>query len=199
MNKQNQRSTWELVSISICHFFSAAFVCLIQNVYFFDDDDWLQEYIRVAFWLVYLVNDNGNLMFIVVMLNWLIKWKVLDYPGKFDSIWFNPRNKNDNNINFSPKKQTRRVHISEKTLNFLDGEFEIIDGDGASREEVVRLSGIKTYFITKIIKPVSFFFFSFGRFWNWFLFCLFPSISILKEHWMLWFKWIFQTQMIVER
>ncbi|OTF69354.1 hypothetical protein BLA29_012494 [Euroglyphus maynei] len=47
-----------------------------------------------------------------------------------------------------------RVHISEKTLSFLDGEFEVTDGDGASREEVVRLSGIKTYFITKIIKPV---------------------------------------------
>jgi hypothetical protein len=49
----------------------------------------------------------------------------------------------------------RRVHISEKTLNFLHGEFEVIDGDGASREEAIRLAGIKTYFIVRVLKPVS--------------------------------------------
>lgn len=46
-----------------------------------------------------------------------------------------------------------RVHISEKTLSFLDGEFEVGPGDGASREEALRLAAIKTYFITKVLKP----------------------------------------------
>ncbi|RWS28486.1 hypothetical protein B4U80_09437, partial [Leptotrombidium deliense] len=46
-----------------------------------------------------------------------------------------------------------RVHISEKTLSFLNGEFEVSDGDGASREEAIRLSGMKTYFIERVLKP----------------------------------------------
>ena len=45
-----------------------------------------------------------------------------------------------------------RVHISETTLSFLNGEFEVQDGDGATREEAIRLSGIKTYFIVKVLK-----------------------------------------------
>ena len=51
--------------------------------------------------------------------------------------------------------EIRRVHISEKTQNFLKGEFEVTDGDGASREEAIRLAGIKTYFIVRVLKPVS--------------------------------------------
>lgn len=50
----------------------------------------------------------------------------------------------------------RRVHISEDTLSFLNGEFEVTDGDGASREETIRLSGIKTFFIVRVLKPVSY-------------------------------------------
>lgn len=46
------------------------------------------------------------------------------------------------------------MHISEKTLSFLNGEFEVSDGDGASREEAIRLAGIKTYFIEKVLKSV---------------------------------------------
>ncbi|XP_074600100.1 adenylate cyclase type 3-like [Brevipalpus obovatus] len=46
-----------------------------------------------------------------------------------------------------------RVHISERTLSFLNGEFEVIDGDGASREEAIRLANIQTYFIVKVLKP----------------------------------------------
>ncbi|RWS16973.1 hypothetical protein B4U79_05975 [Dinothrombium tinctorium] len=46
-----------------------------------------------------------------------------------------------------------RVHISEKTLSFLNGEFEVSNGDGASREEAIRLSGMKTYLIERVIKP----------------------------------------------
>ena len=51
--------------------------------------------------------------------------------------------------------EIRRVHISEKTKNFLNGEFEVTDGDGASREEAIRLAGMKTYFIVRVLKPVS--------------------------------------------
>ncbi|GFQ86961.1 adenylate cyclase type 3 [Trichonephila clavata] len=46
-----------------------------------------------------------------------------------------------------------RVHISEKTLGFLKGEFEVSPGDGMSREEALRQAGLETYFITKVLKP----------------------------------------------
>lgn len=49
----------------------------------------------------------------------------------------------------------RRVHISEKTMSFLDGEFEVEPAFGEKREEALRLAGIKTYFIVKELKPVS--------------------------------------------
>ena len=45
-----------------------------------------------------------------------------------------------------------KVHISEKTYSYLNGEFEVIDGDGASREEAIRLAGVKTYLVTKVLK-----------------------------------------------
>ena len=46
-----------------------------------------------------------------------------------------------------------RVHISQSTLKYLNGEFEVCDGDGASREEAIRLAGIKTFFIVRVLKP----------------------------------------------
>ncbi|CAL1273969.1 unnamed protein product [Larinioides sclopetarius] len=46
-----------------------------------------------------------------------------------------------------------RVHISENTLGFLNGEFEVVPGDGMSREEALRQAGLETYFITKVLKP----------------------------------------------
>ncbi|KAL0274464.1 UNVERIFIED_CONTAM: hypothetical protein PYX00_006878 [Menopon gallinae] len=46
-----------------------------------------------------------------------------------------------------------RVHISEKTLSFLNGEFEVEPAFGEKREEALRLAGIKTYFIVKVLKP----------------------------------------------
>jgi len=48
-----------------------------------------------------------------------------------------------------------RVHISNATLRFLNGEFEVSDGDGETREEALRLANIKTYFIDRVKKPVS--------------------------------------------
>lgn len=48
-----------------------------------------------------------------------------------------------------------RVHISEKTLGFLKGEFEVEPAYGEKREEALRGAGLKTYFITKVLKPVS--------------------------------------------
>lgn len=50
-----------------------------------------------------------------------------------------------------------RVHISNATLRFLNDEFEVTEGDGASREEALRLANIKTYFIDFVKKPVSIF------------------------------------------
>jgi len=49
----------------------------------------------------------------------------------------------------------RRVHISEKTLSYLNGEFEVEPGLGEKREEALRMAGIKTFFIVKALKPVS--------------------------------------------
>ncbi|CAO1336896.1 unnamed protein product [Diamesa serratosioi] len=47
-----------------------------------------------------------------------------------------------------------RVHISEKTLSFLNGEFEVEPAFGEKREEALRVAGLKTFFITKVIIPV---------------------------------------------
>lgn len=49
----------------------------------------------------------------------------------------------------------RRVHISDATLSFLNGEFEIERGYGEKRDEALRIAGLKTYFIGKVLKPVS--------------------------------------------
>lgn len=49
----------------------------------------------------------------------------------------------------------RRVHISEKTLQCLNGEFEVEPAFGEKREETLRIAGLKTYFIKKVLIPVS--------------------------------------------
>ncbi|XP_044752334.1 adenylate cyclase type 3 [Coccinella septempunctata] len=46
-----------------------------------------------------------------------------------------------------------RVHISATTLSFLNGEFEVEPGYGEKREEALRIAGLKTYFIGKVLKP----------------------------------------------
>lgn len=56
---------------------------------------------------------------------------------------------------FNPLHLFRRVHISEKTLGFLSGEFEVEAALGEKREEALRIAGLKTYFIKKVLKPVS--------------------------------------------
>ena len=47
------------------------------------------------------------------------------------------------------------MHISEKTLSYLNGEFEVEPALGEKREETLRMAGIKTFFIVKALKPVS--------------------------------------------
>ncbi|KAK6623164.1 hypothetical protein RUM43_009016 [Polyplax serrata] len=46
-----------------------------------------------------------------------------------------------------------KVHISEKTLSFLNDEFEVEPAYGEKREETLRMAGMKTYFIVKVLKP----------------------------------------------
>ncbi|XP_022208137.1 adenylate cyclase type 3 isoform X2 [Drosophila obscura] len=48
-----------------------------------------------------------------------------------------------------------RVHISDKTLAFLNGEFEVEPAFGEKREELLRIAGLKTYFITKFASPCA--------------------------------------------
>lgn len=52
-------------------------------------------------------------------------------------------------------RKNSRVHLSEKTLSFLNGEFEVEPAFGEKREEALRIAGLKTYFISKVLKPVS--------------------------------------------
>uniref|UniRef100_A0ABD2WWJ3 Adenylate cyclase type 3 n=1 Tax=Trichogramma kaykai TaxID=54128 RepID=A0ABD2WWJ3_9HYME len=47
-----------------------------------------------------------------------------------------------------------RVHISNVTLGFLKGEFEVEPAYGETREEILQKAGIKTYFIVKALKPL---------------------------------------------
>uniref|UniRef100_A0A8D8TR29 adenylate cyclase n=1 Tax=Cacopsylla melanoneura TaxID=428564 RepID=A0A8D8TR29_9HEMI len=46
-----------------------------------------------------------------------------------------------------------RVHISEKTLCYIDGNFEVEPAFGENREETLRQAGLKTYFIVNTIIP----------------------------------------------
>ncbi|KAL1513483.1 hypothetical protein ABEB36_002889 [Hypothenemus hampei] len=46
-----------------------------------------------------------------------------------------------------------RVHISATTLSFLSGEFEVEPAYGEKRDEALRIAGLKTYFIVKVLKP----------------------------------------------
>uniref|UniRef100_A0A1I8MJ11 Adenylate cyclase type 3 n=1 Tax=Musca domestica TaxID=7370 RepID=A0A1I8MJ11_MUSDO len=48
-----------------------------------------------------------------------------------------------------------RVHISDKTLAYLNGEFEVEPAYGEKREEALRIAGLKTYFIVKVLKPFA--------------------------------------------
>ncbi|XP_065358366.1 adenylate cyclase type 3 [Calliphora vicina] len=48
-----------------------------------------------------------------------------------------------------------RVHISDKTLAYLTGEFEVEPAYGEKREEALRIAGLKTYFIKKVLKPFA--------------------------------------------
>ncbi|XP_076671487.1 adenylate cyclase 3 isoform X2 [Andrena cerasifolii] len=46
-----------------------------------------------------------------------------------------------------------RVHISNVTLSFLNGEFEVEPARGEDREEALQKAGIVTYFIVRALKP----------------------------------------------
>ncbi|XP_012525724.1 adenylate cyclase type 3 [Monomorium pharaonis] len=46
-----------------------------------------------------------------------------------------------------------RVHISNATLSFLNGEFEVEPAHGEDREEALQKAGLVTYFIVKALKP----------------------------------------------
>ncbi|XP_011701374.1 PREDICTED: adenylate cyclase type 3-like [Wasmannia auropunctata] len=46
-----------------------------------------------------------------------------------------------------------RVHISNATLSFLNGEFEVEPAHGEDREEALQKAGLVTYFIVRALKP----------------------------------------------
>ncbi|RLU19233.1 hypothetical protein DMN91_007790 [Ooceraea biroi] len=46
-----------------------------------------------------------------------------------------------------------RVHISNATLSFLNGEFEVEPAHGENREEALQKAGLVTYFIVRALKP----------------------------------------------
>lgn len=45
------------------------------------------------------------------------------------------------------------MHISNATLSFLNGEFEVEPAHGEDREEALQKAGIVTYFIVRALKP----------------------------------------------
>lgn len=45
--------------------------------------------------------------------------------------------------------RVRRVHVSSRTLSFLDDQFEVEAAHGEKREQVLRTAGIETYFILR--------------------------------------------------
>lgn len=47
----------------------------------------------------------------------------------------------------------RRVHVSNATLSFLNGEFEVEPAYGERREEALKKAGLVTYFIVRALKP----------------------------------------------
>lgn len=47
------------------------------------------------------------------------------------------------------------MHISATTYSYLNGEFEVEPGYGEKRDESLRIAGLKTYFIVKVLKPVG--------------------------------------------
>lgn len=55
---------------------------------------------------------------------------------------------------YSISGEAGRVHISNRTLDHLNGQFEVEPGEGDSREEKLKQAGIKTFFITKVLVPV---------------------------------------------
>ena len=48
----------------------------------------------------------------------------------------------------------RRVHVSSRTLGFLDDQFEVEAAHGEKREQVLRMAGIETFFILRAKNPV---------------------------------------------
>jgi hypothetical protein len=55
-----------------------------------------------------------------------------------------------------PSLFTRRVHVSNVTLDCLNGAFEVEKAGGEKREEALRQAGLTTYFIIKaVVRPVS--------------------------------------------
>lgn len=56
---------------------------------------------------------------------------------------------------YSPPPFPRRVHISNKTLQYIGGEFEVEPAYGEKREDALRAAGLKTFFISKVLRPVS--------------------------------------------
>lgn len=45
------------------------------------------------------------------------------------------------------------MHISNTTLSFLNGEFEVERAYGENREEALQKAGLVTYFIVRALKP----------------------------------------------
>ena len=50
-------------------------------------------------------------------------------------------------IELSLSTLSRRVHISQKTLDFLGNAFEVEEGNGAERDSYLKEHNVVTYFI----------------------------------------------------
>lgn len=118
---------------------------------------WESASTRGRFWPAFSVNGSGSTMFTQRMSSWQIKWSQVERLGELHTgLWCRPQHVTLIIVSSTQISSTdSRVHISEKTLSFLNGEFEVEPAFGEKREEALRIAGLKTYFITKVLKPVS--------------------------------------------
>lgn len=113
------------------------------------------------YWRAFWVSVSGNTTCTQRTLSWRTKWSQAERLGrsiKSKNLLSSARKQKSFLMSFGTHRVSvfffSRVHISEKTLSFLHGEFEVEPAFGEKREEALRIAGLKTFFITKVLKPV---------------------------------------------
>lgn len=90
----------------------------------------------------------GSMMFGPQMSQWPIKWRLEVYLGEsWECSVFSVQFIMCQYPLFLYSFLTRRVHISQSTLECLHGEFDVEPGNGGDRCEYLKERGIETYLV----------------------------------------------------